>query len=362
MKIKIIIQWLLVTQSFYSTILIAADNDLKGYGAVDRRPISQPARNSLFSCEQTKMGRALTRSWLDSNGVIHFAKKPTVEGGDLNHAQFEIKYQNNTMVITGNGVPSHPTGKFPVERTSKAFQYDRNPNSIQAYTVQYRIPIQPEIAEQPSCLPMGAMGIALTGAVFFNPLDAYFRDAVANEIFDQCEGHPQRSGVYHYHHLSPCLEQGEPNRHSPLIGYALDGFAIYGPRGENGHYLSNADLDECHGHYGKANPQNKASVTTYHYHANNEFPYILGCFKGKVEQTSMPRHRQRPGIMKVKGRPQDHNAHRPDLSIAAKRLGISIHKLRAALGAPPPDYRISAQRLGISAETLHNAMREAGAP
>jgi len=53
---------------------------------------------------------------------------------------------------------------------------------------------------------MGAIGVLLTGAVFFNGLDAEGRDAVAHEIQDACHGHTHTvpwdgalTDIYHYH-------------------------------------------------------------------------------------------------------------------------------------------------------------------
>jgi hypothetical protein len=47
--------------------------------------------------------------------------------------------------------------------------------------------------------------------------------------FDNCLGHPQQQGEYH-HHVSPnCLyNQTDSTHHSPIIGYAFDGFPVYG--------------------------------------------------------------------------------------------------------------------------------------
>ncbi len=69
-----------------------------------------------------------------------------------------------------------------------------------------------------------------------------------------------------------------PGAHSPLVGYALDGFGIYGPRGGGGGgvIVTNADLDECHGHDEPAPLPDGGSATRYHYHLNEEFPYALG--------------------------------------------------------------------------------------
>ena len=43
--------------------------------------------------------------------------------------------------------------------------------------------------------------------------------------------------------------------------------------------LTNADLDECHGHTHTITWDGKA-VVMYHYHATREFPYTVGCFRG----------------------------------------------------------------------------------
>ncbi len=257
-------------------------------GAVDRRSLASPARNTVYSCNRQEMGAALDRPWVNANGVIDLTNKPTIEGAVSWKSRFDLARDNQSVTITGNGLPNHPTGIFPVERDSPAFRYDRNPNSIRTHALRHALPVSPEIAPEPGCLPMGVIGIALTGGVFFNALDAPGRDAVANEIFDRCEGHPERNGRYHYHHGSPCFAAGNPESHSPLVGYALDGFGIHGPRGEGGEYVSNAQLDECHGHTGPVSRDREGTKIRYHYHVNHEFPYTLGCFKGLVSADSRP--------------------------------------------------------------------------
>ena len=73
--------------------------------------------------------------------------------------------------------------------------------------------------------------------------------------------------------------QGLPGQHSPLYGYALDGFGVFGPRDAGGVNVTNAMLDECHGH-SHAIPWDNATVDMYHYHLNNEYPYSIGCYRG----------------------------------------------------------------------------------
>ena len=51
---------------------------------------------------------------------------------------------------------------------------------------------------------------------------------------------------YHYHKAADCETIEIPGDHGPLIGYASDGFGIYGYGDFSGMPL----LDECHGHFG----------------------------------------------------------------------------------------------------------------
>jgi hypothetical protein len=125
------------------------------------------------------------------------------------------------------------------------------------------------------------IGVAVSGSAIFNALDARGRDAPAHEVQDSCDGHPERTGQYHYHNLSRCFTDtgAVSNRHSDLIGYALDGFGVYGTRGDGGRELTNADLDACHGHTGTVQWDGQIQ-NIYHYHFTLEYPYTLGCFTG----------------------------------------------------------------------------------
>lgn len=86
---------------------------------------------------------------------------------------------------------------------------------------------------------LGHIGVWRNGVSVFNAQDAvsyndmgiWNRDALVFEgtSFDVCLGHPAPNGEYH-HHVSPnCLyNYMDDEVHSDLIGYAFDGFPIYG--------------------------------------------------------------------------------------------------------------------------------------
>ena len=99
---------------------------------------------------------------------------------------------------------------------------------------------------------------------------------------DQCWGHPYNK-QYHIHGYSwKCFPNQGSSGPSPLFGYALDGYGIYGPRGENGEMVTNSQLDQCHGHTAPVMWDGKMT-NIYHYHLNREYPYSIGCFHGVVD-------------------------------------------------------------------------------
>jgi hypothetical protein len=159
------------------------------------------------------------------------------------------------------------------------------------------LPAEPELAASPSCVPMGMTGFALTGAAIYNAVDERGRDAPAYEIQDTCHGHPQHGAQYHYHDRSPCLQdtRSQPNGHSDLVGYALDGFGIFDIYGEGGKKLTTADLDACHGHTHEVIWDEKPK-TIFHYHMTDEYPYSMGCFRGTPVATRTSGRRGPPGM------------------------------------------------------------------
>lgn len=186
-----------------------------------------------------------------------------------------------TLVVHARNIPNHPTGQFPERRG--------NPSYIQEHDYTYYLPLEP--APNPKAvamtatnsnraLPMGVTGFAINGVAFYNPFDADMEDAT--DFMDRCCGHPSPDNRYHYHKYpvcvkSPFVDEGE--EHSPVIGWALDGFPIYGPYESKG-LMAKDD---------KANPLNAFNVhfdevRGWHYHVTpGKFPYIIGGYWGVVD-------------------------------------------------------------------------------
>ena len=123
-----------------------------------------------------------------------------------------------------------------------------------------------------------------SGVPFYNPYTSTGLNAVEMELFDDCEGHPDGQSRYHYHQLPSCLYQGGNNE---LMGVALDGYPIFGPKDENGVRLTTADLDFCHGRWYNGR---------YQYHITRDFPYIMSCYRGDATSpNTVPSQRPRGG-------------------------------------------------------------------
>lgn len=252
---------------------------------------SSPKKGYVYSCQtQFNGGGAFeygpwinqeTKTW-DLTQKIH------VDGSESwSYAIFEIKENETSRTVTSHDLPTtHTTGTFPIASNDDAYNYDRNPNSIKEQSISFEIPKNPTLLSTPECVG-GEVGIATTGVLIFNAFDAAGRDAVAVEVQDHCEGHPQAGGFYHYHGYSSCFEDNTPeSEHSELLGYAFDGFGIYGIKGEDGKELTSEDLDECHGHTAEVE-WNGEMQEVYHYHFTQDFPYTVSCFKGKPSVKSL---------------------------------------------------------------------------
>jgi len=217
--------------------------------------------------------------WFTNNNTQwDLTKKVAVKGAVSWQPNITVKIENGKRVVTTNDLPDHHTGSFPVASSDPAYAYDRNPNSIQTQSLTYSLAAKP-LYGQPQCMG-GEVGVMLSGAALFNGFDAGGRDAGAWEIQDLCDGHPQSHGEYHYHTLSRCVKDTSV---STVIGYALDGFPITGPKVGEGNYLTTDDLDECHGIVSLIILDGK-EVTTYHYVMTQDFPYSASCFRATAIQ------------------------------------------------------------------------------
>lgn len=149
-------------------------------------------------------------------------------GGIVTNVQ-QVQYSTNNVYVSASCVPSYSIGPWTANPNTPV-----NQNFVYKFT---RTPQQNTGA--PTTVGMGHTGVWTNGVSIFNVSDgmsynnagvwnrnAYFWEGIS---FDDCLGHPAPNGEYH-HHVSPrCLYNiTDSTKHSPIIGYAFDGYPVYG--------------------------------------------------------------------------------------------------------------------------------------
>jgi hypothetical protein len=195
------------------------------------------------------------------------------------------------LTVKSKNLPNHPTSKFP----------GFNPSYIQEMDQTYRLPLDPVLdpdakavdeSNSNGALPMGPIGIAVNGVVFFNPFDAGMRDA--SNIMDYCCGHPSPDNQYHYHKYpicvnTPFVDKGDGP--SQVIGFAFDGLPIYGPYQSAGVMAKDSTTNPLNAFNACYDP-----VRGWHYHVTpGKFPYIIGGYLAKVEPGNLDHRGGRDG-------------------------------------------------------------------
>ena len=167
----------------------------------------------------------------DSNDVYTFY------AGSCSKSGWGMGVGTELPMCTGAGEGYWPPGpNCPVDQSSDDFSVTLKPR-----------PNTETINSNRCYLPMGMQGMFVHGVQFYGWADGldYKGDGYWHNIalafeyydFDICYGHGTNLGEYHHHTYSPCLAEllGDQGlTHSPVYGFARDGYPIYGPWQESG--------------------------------------------------------------------------------------------------------------------------------
>lgn len=187
----------------------------------------------------------------------------------------------DTRHVVSNSCPNHPHDN----------SIGDNPNNAKEQEVVYKVPAYPRLwSSQTTSLAEqgGAVGILFNGAMLFSAyggpmygaVTSYDNSAVFAEgdTFDFCGCHADSNMRPSYHcHVPPaCLLRQlghSSHQHSPQIGWAADGFPVYGPRGPGGTMMkpcgagSSVCVDSCGGYAGTS----VGDGYTYRYYMMGEY-------------------------------------------------------------------------------------------
>ncbi|UWR00359.1 YHYH protein [Rhodobacteraceae bacterium S2214] len=100
-------------------------------------------------------------------------------------------------------------------------------------------------------------------------------DTLQTGQLDVCGGHAGRGDDYHYHVAPTCMiAQMENAGPDAIIGWAFDGYPIYGDSNPDGSAIIAGSLDVCNGQ--------TDDTFGYRYHTSADAPYIVQCLMGVV--------------------------------------------------------------------------------
>jgi hypothetical protein len=182
------------------------------------------------------------------------------------------RWDNTWFYVESKGIPAHMmmTGITSWQQQVPIPQCYIGSNA-------WSVPLNPVKAAVP--IPVnnkhflrGAVAIAANGIPIFNPYTNTGVDAFLDGQLDQWGGHSGRADDYHYH-IAPMFLEAKSGRITP-IGFALDGYGIYGAKEPDGTAM--AALDANHGHTWKDG--------RYHYHGTAAAPYMIGNMVGQVTE------------------------------------------------------------------------------
>lgn len=159
----------------------------------------------------------------------------------------------------------------------------------------WKIPLAPAIAATTTTAVDGPIGVAINGVPIFNPCKqggCQNGDTKVLGELDVCNGHAGRGDDYHYHAAPTCMMAGQAasywNTHP--VGWALDGFAIFGYNNADGTVASRDGV--CGG--------NTSAVSNgpagYSYHVTDASPYVLSCFRGTPSVASVGAPMRQPPV------------------------------------------------------------------
>ncbi|MBI1729001.1 YHYH protein [Candidatus Acetothermia bacterium] len=294
-------------------------------GAALQSPASSPALN-----QTSNVPGYMLNAWLCQNGSAPKVDDQSTSANDKRQCSLSVLYTSTTAVVTSNGVPNHDywSGVSPI--------------SVQTYT--WYIPLNPvenKSGTYTTAPIRGPIAVAANGVAIFGPEDGNGADVVALNSgyftptgqapkLGVCGAHATPDGYYHYHADGNCVHwhaasgssltdysfsKVDSTQHSEIIGFAFDGYPIYGSygydasgkvhemtssyrlkanggNGANGisdwEYVAGlGDLDQCNGIFG---PTPEAPQGIYHYVStlhNGEgklgFSYFPLCYHGVVD-------------------------------------------------------------------------------
>jgi hypothetical protein len=211
----------------------------------------------IYTSDANKLAGVTATTWTNGSETQSL---PSYTGVQL------ITYSDSWIYLTTSNLGAYTMGPWynDAAHTTAFVNLPVNQHAV------YRIPRTSTLPAPPatkSATSLGVIGYTVDGVSLFDPTDGYsyvngadtmgssgqwHRDAYVNEgvTFDPGNSHQQNTGVYHNHADPLALRYllgdhvtfnsstktysestDTPTQHSPILGWAADGYPIYGPYG-----------------------------------------------------------------------------------------------------------------------------------
>ena len=306
---------------------VQGDNVYAIGGAVGPDLVSVGKISSLISVDETDISNLLLTNRREECSFYaenRFSNVSDIKRNIQFTGTLDITVEGSECVLLSNSIPNHNFND-----TTAAFA-----TNVSEVSAEFRIPTEPAFASTTT-----AISLATDNAVFLNGVKL---DLLAAGCFGVGDGnigcndinqawrydpmspltmfgtdannaHTQPDGTYHYHGNPKALFDQNAMSESPVIGFAADGFPIFGsyidddgqvravsssfqllsgsrPSGADdpgGSYdgtfvddyeyvAGSGDLDECNGMMRNG---------SYGYYVTDAYPWVLACFKGTPDSS-----------------------------------------------------------------------------
>ena len=168
------------------------------------------------------------------------ATNPTPGYTSLSCNVQSVYYTTTDVYVSSTSIPAYSFG-------SNTPYWPGNPGSptAQSLVTKFTLTPAPQTGTKTNT-GLGAIGLWINGMALFNAKDANYWNGSGFSMgisqtgwnrnayywegngFDQCNGHPAMV-LYHNHVYAKCMTTEAAGVHSKIVGYAFDGYPIYGP-------------------------------------------------------------------------------------------------------------------------------------
>jgi hypothetical protein len=218
--------------------------------------------------------------WLDGSKVYDVDGQFILDLSDIyGDAKWKLYDDSGNVTVTDTKEAFQGAARPDVEEEYKYHcvegKYEWT-ESGEAVPISVLVPVTPVKASSLTSTQGADLGVTINGLVIAAsaPVDAIL-GAYTIAAFDDCGGHFNPFEGYHLHAYTHCEGASygdaidDPNAETKLIGYALDGVAVFAPLAHD----TTIALDECNGRTTESDG--------YHYYAQSpETNRVVRCFTG----------------------------------------------------------------------------------